>query len=666
MSSVESAPIPPETLLSIKVVADAQLASDGGRVAFTVTETDAERDEYRTRIWVVPARGGEPTRFTRGPRRDTAPRWSPDGSLLAFLSDRDGKAAQLYVARTDGGEPWKLTALEHGAGPPVWSPDGTRLLFAARVAVTPPPAGDEARARWAQRPRVVTKALYKYDGAGYQLDTRSHLFVVVADAEGDPTQITDGECEDRAPAWSPDGRRVAWSRTRGGVADYNVSDIWVTDSDGGNPRQLTQEVGRATSPSWSPDGLTIACYGVDEQEPGLGEALWRVWTAPVAGGASRRVTADYDRGAFLFPPPAVNPGPAWSPDGTAVTFLAADTGNVHVVRVGVTDGRVRTVVEGDRQVWSVSLSPTGGRLAFVATELDNPGDLYACARDGSEEQRLTRMNELLTERLSSLRAERRAFPNPNGGTIDGWLIMPATGDAQVPLLVHIHGGPHAFVGHAFPHGAFYWYTLASRGWGVLALNPSGSGSYGKAFAHRLRARWGEYDLPEQLAAVDALVAEGIADPDRLAVAGYSYGGYMTAWVISHTDRFKAAVVGAPVTNLESFHGTSDIGMWFGPWEMKGDVVASRETYRRLSPVNYVERVTTPTLIVHGEADDRCPVGQGEELYVGLVAVGKTPAELVRYPGASHLFVGTGRPSHRVDYVRRVTEWVERHTLGSGP
>ncbi len=217
------------------------------------------------------------------------------------------------------------------------------------------------------------------------------------------------------------------------------------------------------------------------------------------------------------------------------------------------------------------------------------------------------------------------------------------------------------MGNAFLHSAFYAYVLAARGWAVLALNPHGSGSYGRAFAHAIRGRWGEHDLPEQLAAVDALVGEGVADPERLAVAGYSYGGYMTAWTIGHTDRFRAAVVGAPVTNLESFHGTSDIGLWFGSFEMGGDLVGHRATYRRLSPVHAADRVTTPTLILHGEADDRCPIGQGEEFFAALVAAGKAPAELVRYPGQSHLFPGTGRPSHRVDFNRRVVEWVERHT-----
>ena len=649
----------PEDLLAIKTVADAQLGPDGSRVAYTVTEIDAEVDEYRSAIWVVPAAGGEPARLTRGPKRDGAPRWSPDGRWLAFLSDRDdGTHPQLYLLPAGGGEPVKLTALERGAGPAVWAPDGTRLCFAARVPTEPPPADPAARARWAKQPRVVSRAAYKGDGAGYQLDSRSHLFVLRV-ADGAITQITDEAADDRTPAWSPDGRWIAWSRPRSGAADYGVSDIWVADADGGNARRITEDVGRAVSPSWSPDGATIACYGTDEQQPGYGDPIQRVWTIPAGGGHARRLTAGYDRGVFLLPPPAANPGPAWSPDGATLTVIVADAGNIHAVRVSALDGVVRPVVTGERQLGPASAG--GGRLAFVASAPDEPGDVYSAAGDGSDERRLTRVNAALLGRLRLPRVERRAFASPHGGAIDGWLVHPIDGRRAAPLLVHIHGGPHAFVGNAFPHSALYWYVLAARGWSILALNPHGSGSYGRAFAHSLRGRWGEYDLPEQLGAVDALVAEGIADGDRLAVAGYSYGGYMTAWTIGHTDRFRAAVVGAPVTNLESFHGTSDIGPWFGLFEMQGDLAGSRETYRRLSPVNYVDRVTTPTLILHGEADDRCPIGQGEEFFVGLVAAGKAPAELVRYPGQSHLFVGTGRPSHRVDYTRRVVEWVERYT-----
>lgn len=650
----------PDDLAEIEVISDVQVSPDGRRIAYTLTRMDLDADTYRSMIWVVPADGGEPVQFTQGPGRDDAPRWSPDGACLAFLSDRDGRADQLCVMPSGGGEARRLTSLDEGAGPAVWSPDGTRLLFAARASREAPPADPEARGKWGQRPRVVTRAQYKADGQGYTFDAASQLFVVSVE-DGALTQLTRGDAESRAAAWSPDGTRIAFSRARTGVADYSLFDLWVMDAAGGSLRRLTETIGRATSPAWSPDGTAIACYGTDAQEAGFGEALVRVWIVPAAGGEPRRLTAGYDRGVVLVPPPAVTPPPVWSADGRSVTAVFADAGNLHVVRASAVDGSVRTVVGGDRQVQHVGAAPAADRMAFAATDPRTPSDLYVCRWDGSGERRLTRLNEAVLVRWNLPRVERRAFATLQGGTVEGWLIRPAAGPLPAPLLLDIHGGPHSYEGSTFPLVHFYRYVLASRGWAVLALNATGSGSYGKAFAHGIRGRWGEADLPEHLAAVDALIAEGIADGARLAVAGYSYGGFMTAWTIAHTDRFRAAVVGAPVVNLESFHGTSDIGMWFSPWEMHGDLFAHRDTYRRLSPTSYVERVTTPTLIVHGEADDRCPIGQGEELFTGLVAAGKAPVEFVRYPGASHLFLRNGRPSHRLDVTRRVAEWIGRHT-----
>jgi dipeptidyl aminopeptidase/acylaminoacyl peptidase len=355
----------------------------------------------------------------------------------------------------------------------------------------------------------------------------------------------------------------------------------------------------------------------------------------------------------------------WSTDGRTLTFTVATDGNLHVVRAATSDGSISPTIAGERWVTSVSASADGSRLAFVANAPDHPGDVFVCAGDGSEERRLTDVNRDWLASVELPRVERRRFKSPHGQEIDGWLFHPVGATGPAPLLLQIHGGPHSYAGSKFEATAFYCYALAARGWASLALNPTGSGSYGKAFAHGIRERWGEHDLPEQLAAADALIKEGIADPQRLAVTGYSYGGYMTSWTIGHSDRFKAAVVGAPVTNFESFHGTSDIGLWFSSFQLRGAIHEKRDLYRRLSPVHFADRCVTPTLIMHGESDDRCPNGQGEELYAALVAAGKVPVAFVRYPGGVHGFVSSGRPSHRVDYSRRVVDWMGEHVTQHG-
>lgn len=651
-------PVQVADLLAIQSVSDVQLSPDGTRIAYVLTQIDAEKDEYRSSTWLVPSNGGEPVQFTRGAKSESAPRWSPDGRWLAFLSDRAGGEAQLFLLPTGGGEPRQLTSLPLGAGPAVWSPDSTRLVFSARVSKESAPQDEEKHKRWQQRPKFVTRAHFKDDGQGYTFDFNRQLFCMTLD-DGAPRQITQGDGEHGAAAWSPDGRRLAFRHTRTGPGDYALGDIWVMDADGSHARRITENVGRATSPTWSHDGAHIACYGTEQQVPGLGDPLVHAWVMDADGSKARPLTVAYNRGVVLLPPPAVTPGPVWSGDDRSLTFAVADRGDVHIVRAAVDGTGVQMVVGGERQIVAVSMSPSAGRIAFVATEWDNPSDVYACDWNGANERRLTHVNADLLSQLQIPRAERRAFDTPNG-QIEGWLVR-GSADGRAPLLVDIHGGPHGYHGNAFASGYFYRYVLAGRGWNVIALNPSGSGSYGKVFAHNLRGRWGEYDLPEQLAAVDALIAEGVADPQRLAVAGYSYGGFMTSYTITHCARYKAAVVGAPVTNLESFHGTSDIGMWFGPWEMGGDLVGKRDVFRRLSPIQSVEQVTTPTLILHGEGDDRCPIGQGEEFFAGLIAAGKVPTQMVRYPSGSHLFIITGRPSHRVDFVQRVVDWVECYT-----
>jgi len=654
------AAVGPEDLLRFRTIADVACSPDGAHVAYTVNEIDAASDEYRSDVWIANTNdSSQPRRLSDGRKRSNAPRFSPDGTSVAFLSDREHEKPQLYVIAASGGEARRLTDLPLGAMPASWSPDSKRLLFAARVPNTPPPTDGDAKKRWEQRPRHVTRAQYKADGQGYIFDSRAHLFVY--DLTDDTLhQLTHVDVDDRAESWSPDGRRIAWVRNRPGRGDYSQSDLYVANADGSGARQITSDVGRPISPSWSPDGKWIAFYALDAPTPWIGDPMVRPHVVSADGGDARCLTKEFDYGVALLPPPAVTPGPAWSPDGASVTAVFPVRGDAHVVRARFIDGRTETIVGGERQVTYLATAQ-GRRLAYAAGDPRDPSELFVADWDGKNERRITRLNDDLVRELDAPLPKRRSFDTPNG-KIEGWVIAPRGGmKGPAPLLVDIHGGPAGFAGDVFSLGYFFKYVLASRGWAVLSLNPTGSGSYGRAHAHGIRGRWGDYDLPEQLAAVDALVSEGIADPKRLAVAGYSYGGFMTSWTIGHTQRFKAAVVGAPVVDQTSFFGTSDIGLWFAPWELNAEFPRDREALARESPLSYVENVTTPTLVVHGEADDRCPIGQGEQYFASLVACGKVPAEFVRYPGGSHLFITSGRPSHRVDFTTRVVDWVTRYT-----
>lgn len=596
----------PEDLYRLHFVEDVQLSPDASTAAYVVSTLEPEAPRRRIHIH------GQGL-FTDG----SAPRWSPDGRTLALL--RDGR---LHVTPADRAQPRRLADLE--CGPAAWSPDGTRLL----VASPRPPLPRDV-------PRVITRAWQKADGQGGVRPSRLHLVAL----DGTVTPLDDAY--DVTPAWSPDGRRIAFGRMR--ETGYALSDLWVADADGGGATILTREVSRARCPSWSPDGRLIAFYGLTCDPQTFGDPMVGVWLVPSDGsGLPCRLDLG-DRAIGFMPPQYVESGPQW--DGTRIIVPVTSRGSVHLLAIDVTCGDVTPLIEGPRQVTAYSF--VGGRLATVIGDVRDPGDVYL---DG---ERVTAVNEGLLDDLAPV--AMREFDTPSG-PVEGWVYGTGHG---CPLLIDVHGGPHSFIGNGFAYGHAYRYVLAARGWVVVALNAHGSGSYGKAFADAVRGGWGEVDLPEHLAAVDAMIAEGVADPARVAITGYSYGGFMTCWALTHTDRFKVGVAGGAVTDLEAMYGTSDIGPWFGLYETRGDLWDTRETYRRLSPIQYTDRVTAPLLMMHGEADDRCPIGQTEGFYTALAMHALAPCEMVRYPDAAHLLPYSGRPSFRVDYCRRLIDWMER-------
>jgi dipeptidyl aminopeptidase/acylaminoacyl peptidase len=639
----------PDDVLRLTAPAEPWLSPDGRLVAFTRSAPDRERDRDAGHVWVVPAAGGEPARWTSGEQGDGAPRWSPDGRRLAFLSARgDGPARQLWVLDASGGEARRLTDLPGGVLDIAWSPDGSRI---ACVAVVRPPAEGEAERA---RPVVVDRLRFKVDGLGVLAGARAHLFVAAVDGSS-AQQLTFGDSWVGGPAWSPDGASIAYADATHPERDIDLaSHLFVVPADGGAPRRVTSGPGIALCPAWTPDGRRLVYIG----RPRADHLMNSLHVVDAAGGEAAPLLDGFDRtimsGAVGYPggPPQVDG------DGR-VTFCARIGGCVHLFRAGVDDRRVEPLVSGDRVV--SGFSTVGGAVAFVAADPSQPGDVFLRPADGGE-RRLTQLNRELLEEAPPVRPERRVFTAPDGVEIEAFVYRPA-GGGRAPLLLDVHGGPHNAFGPALSPGHLYRHELVARGWCVVAPNPRGSDGYGLRFLEGVRGGWGRLDQQDFEAAVDGLVAEGLADPERLAVTGYSYGGFATSWLIGQTRRFRAAVAGGVVANLGSLYGGSDFGSTMALNELGVEPFQSWAPFDELSPVRHAASIETPLLILHGEADDRCPIGQAEDLFA-LLRRQRKEVRLVRYPGASHAFLLNGRLSHRQDYQRRLVDWVtERVATG---
>jgi len=647
----------PHDLTRIRFVSDPQISPDGRTVAFVVTTLSDESDEYLSNIWLVDTTGSGPRRFTTGPRRDTAPRWSPDGTRLAFVSEREpGKKGQLYVMPAQGGEPTRLTDLRHGVGTPEWSPDGTRLAFAARVGGAPEPETEEEK-RKSRPPRIITTLKYKYNGEGFTYDRRPQIFTVSVD-DGEPRQLTEGDYDHTDPVFSPDGRSIAFASARHDDRDHDdAGDIWLVPAAGGAPRRLTQTAGPATHPSFSPAGDTVAYLGRATINNFGGNV--RLFTVPVAAVESTQkiaptsLTEDFDRSCSPLGVP-----PLWSRDGDTLIISAEDQGTIGIHVARRDGGPPRRLVSGHRVVTGYSAARDGS-IAFTASDPTSPAELFVYAADEHGERQLTDLNREWKREVTLSAAERFHFERA-GFTVDGWVMKPAGFDAahRYPALLNIHGGPHAQYGYPFFDE---FQVQAGAGYAVIYTNPRGSQGYGEAFTRAVVGDWGGGDVADVMAGLDeALRRFDWIDPERLGVLGGSYGGFMTSWIVGHSKRFRVACSERAVNYQPSMFGTSDIGFLFNQVELGGirpwDDLAK---YLERSPLSYARDITTPLLIVHSEDDLRCPMEQAEQLFVALKIL-RRETMFVRFPDENHELTRSGKPRHRLERFRILLEWFAKY------
>jgi len=647
-------PVTAQDLTRLRGVSDPQISPDGSRVAFVMTTASEERDEYLSNVWVVDVKGGEPRRLTTGPTKDTLPRWSPDGRWLAFVSDRGAKKkSQLYAMPAAGGEATQLTDLPNGVfgqGGVAWSPDSTRLAFVTRVGGWQEPEREEDRGK--SRPaHVISTLKYRFEGVGFTYDRRPHIFVVPV-AGGPPKQITDGDFPDVWPTWSPDGARIAFVAERHETRDIDVNDaIYEVAADGGEPRRISPTLAPMWAPAYSPDGRAIAHAGMRVAEDGYNFLLF---LQPADGSERICLTEALDRSAWDAVPPA------WSADGEWVLFVGRDHGTYPLYRVRAKGGELPVaIVGGRRTVNGFSVAQGRGAVAFTATEPTTPTELFVCQADGSDERQLTHLNREWSAEVELSVPERFTF-NRAGFDIDAWVMKPVPFDPakRYPGLLWIHGGPHREFADTYWHEA---QVEAAAGYALIYMNPRGSQGYGEGFSRASIGDWGGGDFADLMTGLDeALHRFPFIDGERLGVIGVSYGGFMTSWVVGHTERFKAACSEAAINNVATHLGTSDIG-WHWTVTEQGGVPPWEDVGRYVdrSPVAYAPSIHTPLLIVHGESDLRCNIVEGEQLFVALKRLGREVV-FVRVPDAGHGFGALGRPRQRVERFRIILDWFAKY------
>lgn len=646
-------------IFDLQWAADPRMSPDGRQIVYARSRYDIMKDRERSILWLVNADGGEQRPLTSGgDRNESSPRWSPDGGRIAYVSNAEG-SSEIHVRWLASGVDGVITHVERSPSSLEWSPDGKWIAFMmfvsepAKSLVTLPAKPDGAD--WGPPTRYTDALVYRRDGSGDVPSGHMHVFVVSADG-GAPRQLTNGAFNDGAPVWSPDGKTIFFSANRHPDSDYMPlnTEVYSVPVAGGEVRELTKRDGPDNSPAISPDGRLVAYTGFDDHRQGY--QVTHLYVMNADGSSPREVTPDFDRDLFA---------PSWTADGRGIYAMYDDRGDTKVGLVTL-DGKVTPLVShvggldiGRPYPGGSYSTSRAGRIAFTESDPDHPADVAATGvRAGSPAVRLTRLNDGMFgaggKALGAVQ-EMHVKSSFDQRDVEGWVITPPGFDAshKYPLILEIHGGPYLDYGDRW---SAELQQYAAAGYVVLYMNPRGSTSYGETFGNLINHDYPDHDYDDLMSGVDAVIAKGFVDPDNLYVTGGSGGGVLTAWIVGHTHRFRAAVVQKPVINWYSWVLTADLSEFGLTYWFTGAPWTQADTYMKYSPISYVGNVTTPTMMITGDVDYRTPSSEAEQFYAAL-KLRKVPAALVRVPNASHEISAT--PSHMMVKIAYVLAWFKK-------
>ena len=690
-------------------VADPQISPDGTRIAFVRVTVDEKTDQYESGIWLAHTDRSEPPRLLTGGTRDTNPRWSPDGARLAFVraAGTDGRAqpAQIHVLPMRAGEARAITEMPRGAGNPQWSPDGRTIAFsstatpedlesadkadtAAGQKPRPPDAKEQAPDRKGndtpQKPResdvrVITSAVYRANGVadfGYvDSDRPLHIWTVAvpdgAEPLATPTQLTSGEFSENNFKWSPDGSRIFFVSNRVKESYYfpNDSDLYSVALGGGEPTRVASIDGTIGNYAFTPDSKRIAFVGTLHGSPVRSYSQSDLWVAdlPSSDGEAatpRNLTASYDfdidgglSGDQRSPRGAAPSGPVWTRDGRAIVIKVGEQGDVNVKRVDVSSGKVDAVTEGHHDIMAYTADTSAQKVALIFSSQTVLGDVRTLDPSSGAMTTVTSFNDELFKPLGLSEPEEISYTSFDGKRIQGWILKPPDFDAsrKYPLILQIHGGPHAAYGNTFTH-EFQW--MAAKGYVVLFTNPRGSSNYGQDFGNIIQFKYPGDDYKDLMAGVDEILTRGYVDETRMGVTGGSGGGLLTNWVVTQTPRFKAAVSQRDISDWTNFWYTSDFWLSNPTWFQKPPFEDPADFAQR-SPITHVKNITTPLMFILGDEDWRTPPSAGGEQLFRALKFLKRETVMVRFPDENHELSRSGQPWHRVERLQHIVGWMDK-------